>query len=142
MTLPANRPVWMTERERAVAKGFGLAAAIFFIAFWRPWESGVRAAFTAIGVIPAVGLWATARWGHSVFAALAAFIVGVFAPWDYLYVIGAVYVGLAFWIVRSALRRARGGQTTPNESQPGARADRKKPNSSARRRTNDRNVGS
>lgn len=97
----------MTFGEQRFASGAAVAAAAFFAVVWRPWEGGARSWFFAIGLALAAGLFGTARLGHRAFAGFSAFVLGVFGPWDVWYVIGAVYVGFAFWIIRRAMRAQR-----------------------------------
>ena len=102
----------MTFGEQRFASGAAVVAAVFFAVVWRPWSGGARWWFFAIGLVLAAGLLLTARLGHRAFAGFAAFVLGVFGPWDVWYVVGAVYVGLGFWLVRRVFKdQQRQGRT-------------------------------
>lgn len=100
----------------------GLGLAAFAIVFFA--STGVPL-FIAIGSAMTIGLAVSAWRRHRIAAAVFAFVT-TFGPWVFAYVFGAAYAVYALWLLSGA---------TSN-------ADRRNDNSSPRRRTRDRSVGS
>lgn len=94
----------MRVQEQRLALGAAVAAGAGFALIWRPWEGGPRWWFFVIGLTMAAVMGAGAVSGSRLFAAVGAFIVGLFGPWHVWFLVQPLYVGFAFWLGRQALR--------------------------------------
>jgi hypothetical protein len=85
----------LTARERTIALGLAIAGAAAFLAI------GTAAMWQAAGIalVGVMGTGAIRR--HRVTSAIAAFVVGLGPWWDGFIVFGAVYLLLAFGLVRA-----------------------------------------
>ncbi|HUP86542.1 MAG TPA: hypothetical protein VM143_12810 [Acidimicrobiales bacterium] len=109
----------LDDRERQIGFVLAAIAVVGFIALDQ--RAPVR---LAIGLAMAAAVAAGTARRSRVLVAVASFVT-TFGPWSYLVIAGAPYAVYALWLLSGATR-----------------ADRKKDNSSDRRRTRDRSVGS
>lgn len=103
------------------------AAVVVFAVLWRPWVGGPRLAFFAFGVGFAALLAGGAWWGNRMACAFAAFLVAVFAPWAFAYLLGAAYLAFGAWLAVRANRDARAlvAGDGPAEAPPTSRSQRR-----------------
>lgn len=86
----------MTARERTVALVLAAVAAMGFFALDRHVPL-LLVIGLAMAAVLAFAAWRRSRIG----TAVAAFVTA-FGPWGFFYVAGALYLGLAFWLVARA----------------------------------------
>lgn len=116
---PASRPLRMAAVERWVATGMAAAALGVFAVLWRPWQGGARLGFFAFGAGFAGALAGAAGWGNRLAGSFAAFLVAVFAPWDFLFLLGSPYLVLAAWLAVRANRASAGSKGKPSGAKSG-----------------------
>src|SRR5687768_6234901 len=98
---------WLDEREHRYVTRLAVAAVPVFVLVHQPWiEDGRRSRLllVAFGIGFSFALWITARMRQRGWAAFAAFLTGIFGPWGYAFVVGALYIGFAFWLLWRAGR--------------------------------------
>ena len=108
----------LTRAQQRIGLGLAAFASVFFA------STGVPL-FLAIGLTMTVGLGVSAWRRHRVATAFFAFVT-TFGPWVFAYVLGAAYAVFSLWLLSGAT----------------SKAERRNDSSSARRRTNERSVGS
>ena len=108
----------LTRVQQRIGLGLAAFATVFFASTGAP-------VFVAIGLAMTIGL-GVSSWQRIRIATAAFAFVTTFGPWGFAYVFGAAYAVFSLWLLSGATNKA----------------ERRNDNSSARRRTRDRSVGS
>lgn len=88
----------MRPEEQRIGYGLAAAAVVLFVAIWTPWNGGDHMLGFVLASAFAAALALLTRKGHRLWTAFASFLVGVFGPWGFAYIFGAIYLAFGFWL--------------------------------------------
>lgn len=106
----------MLPQEQRIGYGLALFSALAFAVVWTPWNGGNHLAGFVLAVMFSAALALLARQGHRLWTAFAAFLTGIFGPWGFAYIFGAVFIAFAFWLGWRAHRAIKASINTDSSA--------------------------
>lgn len=105
-----RQALWLDDNELRWLNRLAAAAVPVFVLLYQPWledDHNSRLVLTGFGIGFAAALWIAGRMRHRLWAAFASFLMGLFGPWSFAYIVGLLYIGYAFWVLSHARRALR-----------------------------------